>query len=243
MIPTLVGALGVMRVNRAGQRSRSVHEDWFAWIPNEMDELFAAIRNDLESSDVILSITLNEALALCKQGHYDFARERVFTFSGLLDRLADRICHVVHVIKDHGSHFGTLPNVKPLSPGNFRGANAQRVSIMNGLLAKVVFRQRTRFFHKLSSLDEIIVESQKEAHALLSEIAEGVSPFPDRAWQQLEILGYDLNICMGEATVLLKSFFCALPPDELESFRKKLVSPVPGRLQMEPGRVPNFGNK
>jgi len=232
-----------MRLRRAGQRSSSVHEDWFAWIPNEMDELFAAIRNDLESSDVILSMTLNEALALCNTGHHDSARERAFNFSGLFDRLADRVCHVVRAIKDHGSHFGTLPNVKPLSSANFRGASAQRVSLMNGLLARVVFRERTRFFHKLSSLDEIVADSQKEAHVIANEIAEGVSQFPDKAWRQLEILGYDLNTCMGETTVLLKSFFCALPPEELAAFQEKLVNPVPGRLQLEPGRVPYFGVK
>ena len=62
--------------------------------------------------------------------------------------------------------------------------------------------------------------------------------FPDRAWQQLEVLGYDLNTCMGETTVILKSFFCALPPEELEAFRAKLVNLVPGRFAVNPGQKP-----
>jgi hypothetical protein len=229
-----------MRARRAGQRSRSVHEDWFAWIPNEMDQLFDATRHELESSDVILSVSLNEALSLCKGGQFDSAKERAIVIVGLFDRLALRISHVIRTIKDHGSHFGTLPNVKPLSASNFRGANAQKVSLMNNLLAKVLFRERTRFLHKLYSLAEIVEDSQKEAHAIVDGISESASQFPDRAWQQLEVLGYDLNTCMGETTVILKSFFCALPPEELEAFREKLINLAPARLAADPGQIPPF---
>jgi hypothetical protein len=186
---------------------------------------------------------LDEAIAHCKGGQFDSAKERASVIAGLFDRLAIRICHVIGAIKDHGAHFGTLPNVKPLSPSNFRGATAQRVSLMNNLLAKVVFRERTRFFHKLYSLDEIIEGSQREARAIVSGISEGATQFPDRAWQQLEVLGYDLNTCMGETTVILKSFFCALPHEELETFREKLVSLVPTRPVVSPGQIPSFGRE
>jgi len=192
-----------------------------------MDLLFDATRSELESSNSILNITLDEALSLCKGGRYDSAKDRAIIFAGLFDRLAVRVRYVAHAIKDHGTHFGTLPNVTPLSPSNFRGAIAQRVSLMNNVLAKVVFRERTRFFHKLDCIDEIIEQLQKETHAIVSYMSEGDSGFSDRAWQQLEVLGYDLNTCMGETTVILKSFFCALPAVELEPFQKKLVSLVP----------------
>ncbi|HEV7968684.1 MAG TPA: hypothetical protein VGP19_13990 [Candidatus Acidoferrales bacterium] len=208
-----------------------------------MDQLFDATRNELESSDFILSVSLDEALALCKGGQFDSAKERANIVAGLFDRLAVRVVHVIRTIKDHGSHFGTLPNVKPLSPSNFRGTTAQRVSLMNNLLAKVVFRERTRFFHKLYSLNEIIEDSQREAHAIVDGISEGASQFRDRAWQQLEVLGYDLNTCMGETTVILKSFFCALPPEELEVFREKLVNLAPTRVPAEPGPIPSIGNE
>lgn len=236
------GLLGVTRVKRAGQRTRTVHEDWFAWIPDEMEQLFDATRTDLESSNVILSISLDEALSLCKRGQFDSAREQAIVISGLFNRVAVRVCHVIRTIKNHGSHFGTLPNVTPLSPSNFRGATAQRISLMDSLLAKVLFRERTRFFHKLYSLDEIIEGLQREVRALLADISEGAAGFPDRAWQLLEVLGYDLNTCMGETTVILKSFFCALPPEELETFRQKLVNPGPN-LEVDPGPIPSFDSE
>ena len=225
------------RAKRVGQRSRTVREDWFAWIPNEMDQLFDATRHELESSNFILSISLDEALSLCKGGQFDSAKERAVVVAGLFDRLAVRVGHVIRAIRDHGAHFGTLPNVTPLSATNFRGAAAQRVSLMNNLLAKVLFRERTRFFHKLYSLGEIIEDLQKEARAIVAGISQGDPQFPDRAWQQLEVLGYDLNTCMGETTVILKSFFCALPPEELETFREKLVNLALSHLPVDPGQI------
>ena len=234
--------MGESRAKRAVQRSRTVREDWFAWIPNEMDQLFDATRHDLESSNFILSISLDEALSLCKVGEFDSAKERVTVIAGLFDRLAVRIDHVIDTIKDHGSHFGTLPNVKPLSPSNFRGATAQRVSLMNNVLAKVLFRERTRFFHKLHSLGEIVDDAKKEAGTILDVIAKGDSVLPDEAFQLLEVLGYDLNTCMGETTILLKSFFCALPAEELEAFRAKLVNPASSSFPADAGKTQSFGN-
>jgi hypothetical protein len=114
---------------------------------------------------------------------------------------------------------------------------------MNSLLAKVLFRDRTRFFHKLYSLGEIIEDSQKEARAIVESISEGATKFPDRAWQQLEVLGYDLNTCMGEATVILKSFFCVLPPEELETFREKLAKLAASRLSVDPGASSSFDSE
>jgi hypothetical protein len=230
------------RAKRAGQRSRTVREDWSAWIPNEMDQLFDATRHDLETSNFILSISLDEALSLCKGGQFNSAKERVTIIAGLFDRLAVRVSHVICTIRDHGVHFGTLPNVMPLSPANFRGATAQRVAIMNNLLAKVLFRERTRFFHKLHSLGEINEDLQTEAREILAGIAKGASEFPDQAFQLLEVLGYDLNTCMGETTIILKSFFCALPPEELEAFRQKLVNLVPSHPPIDFGRMSSFGS-
>jgi hypothetical protein len=190
-----------------------------------MDQLFDATRSDLESSNVILSISLDEAISLCNGGRFDTAKERVAVVRSLFDRLAIRVTHVICTLSDHGSHFGTVPNVKPLYPSNFRGASAQRVSLMNNVLAKVLFRERTRFFHKLYSLGEIVEDLHKEAGEILAGISDGASHLTDGAWQQLEVLGYDLNTCMSETTIILKSFFCALPPEELETFRQKLIVP------------------
>jgi hypothetical protein len=148
-----------------------------------------------------------------------------------------RLRLVIRTIEDHGSHFGTLPNVTALASENFRGTTAQRISFMDNLLAKIVFRGRTRFFHKLHALKEIIEELQKETRAIVEDVSYGALVYPGRTWRELEVLGYDLNTCMGETTVVLKSFFCALPAEELEAFRQKLVMQVPAILTVRPRRT------
>jgi hypothetical protein len=200
-----------------------------------MDQLFSSTRTDMESCNDILSISLDDAISLCKRGDLESARDRVIVISGLFDRLAKRISHVNQAIRQHASHFGIVPNVKPLYPSNFRGASAQKVAMMDNVLAKVLFRERTRFFHKLDSLGEIIGSVQIEARVTLAEISVGLSPLANRAWDLLEVLGYDLNTCMGETTILLKSFFCALPADEVDAFREKLDYPMPSPVNLYPG--------
>jgi hypothetical protein len=215
--------MGASRTERAGQRSRTVGEDWAAFLPPEMDQLFDATRNALECSNVVLSVVLDEALGLCEQEQFTLGEERAMAFGELFDLLAIRLRRVIRAIKQHGSHYGTLPNVSALVPANFRGATAQRISFTSSLLAKVVFGSRMRFFHKLNALEEIIERLQEETRVIVEDVSDKAQVSPERAWRQMEVLGYDLNTCMAETTVVLKSFFCALPAEELETFRQKLV--------------------
>jgi len=43
----------------------------------------------------------------------------------------------------------------------------------------------------------------------------------------LEVLDYDLNTSLRETTIVLKSFFCVLPIEELPAFRQTVVSLTP----------------
>jgi hypothetical protein len=238
MLLSQMGAqLGSHVAKRACQRSNTVLGDWSAWLPEEMDQLFGATRSELECSNVILSVALDEAIARCDQEQFTVVQERALAFAELFDHLATRIRLVIRTIQEHGSHFGTLPNVAALIPANFRGATAQRVSSKDNFLARILFGGRTRFFHKLNALSEIIEELQREARAVVQDISGGAALLPDKAWSELEILAYDLSTCMGETTVVLKSFFCALPAEELDAFRQKLVTQVPALLTVIPRRT------
>lgn len=214
-------------IKRALSAFHSVREDWFAWLPREKDHLFDATRTELECSNLILCVTLDEGLSLCARGETLLAGEQAAVFADLFDRLAIRLLVVIRAIHEHGSHFGVVPNVAPLDPSNFRGTTAQRISVTSSLLSKVLFAARSRFFHKLRALGEIIEDLQGLVHEIVEELSSGLSSFRNRDWRQLEVLAYDLNTCMGETTVVLKSFFCALPTEEVETFRKRLLSQVP----------------
>jgi hypothetical protein len=229
--------LGDTRAKRVSQRTRTVSEDWLAWIPAEKRELFDVTRKELETSNFILCMTIDDALQLCKDERWDTAHDRIDIFAGLFDRLAARVLHVIRTIREHGSHFGTLPNAEPLSSANFRGSSAQKIARTSSLLAKVVFGQRSRFFHKLYSIEEIAGGLQAEMRAVVTDVSTEDPECQDQIWKLLEVLSYDMATCMGETTILLKSFFCALPAEELAAFREKLVTDEPALFGFDPGGI------
>ena len=231
------GALGDTGAKRASQRTRTVSEDWLAWMPDEKRQLFDVTRKELETSNFILCMTIDEAFQLCKDERWDTAHDRIDIFAGLFNRLAVRVLHVIRAIREHGSHFGTLPNAEPLSSANFRGSSAQKIARTSSLLAKVVFGQRSRFFHKLYSIDEIVGGLQAEMRAVVTDGSTEDSECQDQTWKLLEVLSYDMATCMGETTILLKSFFCALPAEELAAFREKLVTDEPALFGFDPGGI------
>lgn len=237
--------------NRGLRRTASVQEDWVAWLPEEKDRLFDAIVNELETSYKILSVTLDDAFTLCGQGKIVPAREQARMFADLFDRLGARVRGILRSLYEHSRQFGTFPNTAPLRPGFFRSERAQQVARANNLLALVRFRARTRFFRKLGALEEIVAGLQRQVRETARDIAEGVAVSWREHWTHLEVLDYDLNTALCETAIVLKSFFCALPDEELPGFRQRVVSlagksaltarraaQVSGKLEQECSKTP-----
>lgn len=213
--------------NRGFRRTASVQEDWIAWLPEEKDRLFDATVNELEILYSILSVTLNDAFNLCRQGKIAPAREQARVFAEFFERLGLRLRAVLRGLHEHGREFGTFANTAPLRPGFFRSERARQVARSNSLLALIRFRARTRFFRKLGALEEIVAGLQREARQTAREIAEGIAVSWANQWTRLEVLDYDLNTSLRETEIVLKSFFCALPIEELPIFRQRAMPPAP----------------
>jgi hypothetical protein len=213
--------------NRGLRRTASVQEDWVAWLPEEKDRLFDATLSELELSYGILSVTLDDAFNLCHLGKLSPAREQARVFAELFERMAGRLRGTLRSLYEHSREFGTFPNTAPLRPRFFRSERAQQVARSNNLLALVRFRARTRFFRKLGALEEIVAGLQREARETAGDIAEGIAVSWRKQWTRLEVLDYDLNTSLRETTIVLKSFLCALPIEELPAFRQRVASLTP----------------
>jgi hypothetical protein len=122
-------------------------------------------------------------------------------------------------LSEHAKHHGTVPNAAPLDPANFQSARGQRAARVSGLLCRVVFSERTQFLYKISTLGEMVDDLNRDFCAAATDIANGASQDFDSEWQAVDAAHYDLNTCLREAIVLLKSFLMALPDDELETFQ------------------------
>ena len=197
----------------------TVKDDWRAWLPDEKDQVFRSYVRQLEISYNMLSVSLDEALELRQGGHVDQASSAVCVASDLCDRFAHPLVALLWSLGDHAKHYGTIPNAAPLDPANFQGARGQRAARVNGLLCRVLFSERTQFLSKLGTLGEMVDDLNRDfcaaAKGITCSDVEGSSP----RWQAADAAHYDLNTCLREAIVLLKSFLMALPHDEVQAFQ------------------------
>ncbi|MGO9641888.1 MAG: hypothetical protein ACLP1Y_11365 [Candidatus Acidiferrales bacterium] len=219
--------MGDLGEDRRFGRTRTVTDDWLARLPSEPGRLYGATLDDLEDSYLIQSVTLNQAFVLCAEGRFEIARQCALTFGQLFDRLAQHLQGALCAMEEHGRHFGTLPNVHPLDPANFRSQAAQTVARLDNILGTRLFTARSRFFHKLSALGDALAEVQRESQLIAQECEDRDERSLEAICRLLEVLDYDLNTCMQETVIVLKSFFCALPVEELASFREKLLKRMP----------------
>lgn len=196
-------------------RRASVHEDWRSWLAGRKDEFFRSCSNDLESSYVMLSVTLNESIELLKCGQPSKACQSVRVTPGLCERLAVSLYAVLHQMGEHARHYGVVPNAVPLDPANFRGSREQRAARLNGLLSHVLLTQRSQFLYKLGVLEEMVQDLQREFCSSSEKLATGAAYEPMPLWESLDAAHFDLNTCLREAIVLLKSFLVTLPEEQV----------------------------
>jgi len=200
-------------------RGMSVRDDWRAWLPAGKQRLFSSYVEQLEISYNMLSISLDEALALHQGGRFSQAIQVVCVTPDLCERFANPLVALLWSLSEHAKHHGTVPNAAPLDPANFLGARGQRVALMNSLLCKILLSQRLQFLYKISTLSEMVDDLNHDFRAAAEEIATSAAVAPDSLWATVDATHYDLNTCFREAVVLLKSFLMALPERELETFQ------------------------
>jgi len=179
-------------------RGKSVQDDWRAWLPEAKAVVFNRQVHKLESSYVMLSVSLDEAIALRQLG---------------------QPAKSLQAMSEHAKHYGTIPNATPLDPANFQGQKGQRSARMSSLLNHVLLSQRLQFLHKVSTLMEMVEDLGKDFRRAADDLAEGLSVNPNQMWDEVDTDHYDLNTCMREAIVVFKSFLIALPENQLGTFQ------------------------
>ena len=111
----------------------------------------------------------------------------------------------------------------PLDPSNFQGQKSQKSARMSSLLNHVLLSHRLQFLHKLSTLGEMVEDLGKDYRLSAADLADGTSVDPQKDWEAVDADHYDLNTCLREAIVLLKSFLLVLPADQLGAFQQTIA--------------------
>ena len=228
----------------------SVQQDWRAWLPEDKDHLFHRLTQQLETPYAMVSVSLNEAISLRLAGHLPRCRQAASVLADLNDRLAEPLVAMLRALASHARHYGTVPNAAPLNPANFRGARRRRAARMSSLLSHVLLSQQSQFLHKVDELEGMVEDLAKEFRAAVAEVVDMTSVEPAELWLEIDLLHYDLNTCLRESIVILKSFLIVLPHEELTSFEEAArVKPVTARpseanaTNFRNGRAAKFGGK
>ena len=212
----------------------SVQEDWSSWLPPAKAAAFDSCVRQLETFYGMFSVSLNEALELRRTGKAGQSCRAIFVIPALCTRLARPLEGLLQTLGQHSKHFGIVPNIAPLAAANFRGAQEQRTARMSDLLSLVLLTQRSQFLHKIDTLQEMVFSIRRHFHEVASDLGSGISAEPSEDWRAVDDAHFDLNTCLREAIVLLKSFLVVLPDDQLTMFQKSINAQILARYDAEP---------
>ena len=207
-----------MTARSLSRRGMSVRDDWRAWLPEPKARLNEACSRELETLYNILSISLNEAIELRKRGSNNKACEAVYICRGICLRFSHTLERVLGGLHRHARHYPVVPNAVPLDPENFRGTRGQRTAKFTSLLNRVLLSQRSQFIHKASTLKEMVIALCAEFCRAIDDLASGIFYRTESFWAALDQCHFDLNTCLRETMILLKSFLLVVPDEQLTSF-------------------------
>jgi hypothetical protein len=217
-------------------RGTSVKEDWHAWLPEEKSKVFGFYVQQLEASYTMLSITLNEAIELRQAGRLTKSFQTMCVAPALCERLTDSLSALLRALGEHANHYGTVPNAAPLDPENFNSTKGQRSARMSSLLSHVLLTQRAQFLHKVGTLREMVEDLGRDFQESAEELASGAAAAQAMHWQATDTDHFDMNTCLREAIVLLKSFLLALPEDQIPAFQRTVSSQMLPPKSKSPAR-------
>lgn len=203
-------------------RARSVIRDWCMPLSNEKSHSYLNFVRRLEASYGMFSVNLDEAVGMRRNGRTSLAYQVLEVAPALCKRLADPLRALLRAMLEHAKHFGTTPNLAPLDPENFQNARSQRVATFNDVFSNIVLTQKSRFLHKISAISDLIEELDSSFQSTVKGLTSEETVQPERDWELLDAVHYDLNTCLREAVVLYKSFLHALPEAQLAAFRATL---------------------
>jgi hypothetical protein len=170
----------------------------------------------------MMSVALDDALSLRSRGELVCARQQVAVAADLLEALAASLTSFCTAVQCRARSISEIPAVKPLNSTFFRGNPARSAASWNGIIHHILFRGRSRFFHKLRILSEMLQHLEQDFREAAGDIAKGLDTQPIASWLKLDDLHYDFNTCLRETEVVLKSFLRALPSDQLPGLASDL---------------------
>lgn len=233
------------------RRYDSVQQDWRAFLPETKSFFFEGHTRELENAYMMLSVSLDEALGFRTRGEFAKAVQAIGVTPELCALLAVRLGAVLYSMRQHAGHFGVFPNLAPLEPENFRTDRGQRAARFSSMLNRVLLSERSQFLHKISALEEIVDAAGNGFIQSAQSLEHDQTPQRPNCWQRVDECHFDLNTCLRETEVLLKSFLLVLPDEQLSGLdytirslsRARRPASVPGVIVIPARRMTAVAGK
>jgi hypothetical protein len=204
-----------MSTRAPSRRYDSVQQDWRAFLPETKALFFQLHTRELENSYVMLSVSLDEAIGFRRNGEFAKAVQAIGVTPELCLLLAVRLEAILYSMRQQARHFGVFPNLAPLESANFRTDRGLRAARFSSMLNRVLLSERSQFLHKISALEEIVDAAGNGFVQSVQSLEHDQTPERADYWQTLDACHFDLNTCLRETVVLLKSFLLVLPDEQL----------------------------
>ncbi len=205
---------------------RSVSDDWVCALPRDKSQTFDLLVASWESVYAMMSVYLDDSLSLKARGELVCAREQVTVTAELFERVSSLLVSFCEVVERHSRHLRSFPSVRPLNTDFFRGTIGQSAASRNSILHRILFGDRSRFHRKVRTLSETLRRLNVEFHKAAMAISKSAAVHSTEVWKALDCIHYDLNTCLRENEVLLKSFLRALPAQNLGAFALDMGVPL-----------------
>ena len=200
----------------------SVSEDWIKALPREKTQAFNVLVGTWESLYAMMSVSLDDSIALRTRGELVCARQQISVTVELYDRVSSLLIHFCEVVERHSRHLSRFPAVEPLNTRFFRGNIGQKAAHWNLILHRVLFADSSRFHHKVRILSDTLRRLDREFRRATAAVSKSPSAQALESWKMLDCIHYDFNTCLRENEVLLKSFLRALPSQNLSAFEHEM---------------------
>jgi hypothetical protein len=183
-----------------------VFQDWREPLNSEKTAAYVKFVQKLEMAYAMFSVSLDEALGMRRVGRTGQARQMLGVSPALCERLSIPLGCLLKSMPVHARYFGIAPNLVPLHPANFQSPRSQSVARFNELFSKLLLTRKSHFVQKISTLEDLLEELEDSFVKKAEQLAEDESLRPERDWELLDAVHYDLNTCRRETAVLYKSF-------------------------------------
>jgi hypothetical protein len=213
-----------VRTQLGQHRGGSVSQDWRKPLSSEKSRTYLDCLRMLETAYAMFSVNLDEAFGMRRRGRVPMAYELLTVTPALCRRLATPLHSLLCAMLEHAKHFGTTPNILPLDPENFQSTRSQRTARFSDLFSKILLTRKSQFLHKMSALSELVIDLNAGFEETAMDLREENSRYPERQWETLDAVHYDLNTCLRQTVVLFKSFLHALPEAQLRPFEADLAT-------------------